>query len=485
MGIALAVGALLGVRAAGGSVAFWAIIVISLAAMLAIALPHVARPIIASFIIGCMIGTFCGYWRAPDAPPPLPETLPATLSAQVVDDPFAIPSGLYATILWVADDGTTYRSPIYLPIAPAPQRGDAVTVRLATAAPQPLNPLAADAVVITKRATGLGGLRNTIRAETAQRLNTTVQGSTAALALGLLIGDDSGLTGTQRESLRAAGLSHITAVSGWNVAVVVAAIAALFAALRLHGLPWTIFQLAGVAAFVWIVGPDPPVARAALMCLAVTAARTLGRPAHSITLLALTAAVMACISPGLLGTVSFQLTLAATAGLLIAGIYKAESDDPLSHATRVVLTAVLAGLATAPILAAEFGTLSLIGIPANIVLSPVIVFASFASLAAVLLAPLPLLGVLAGSIAWLPNALTLWSAEQLASVPYGYLGFEPLSNAARAAITIVMLAFAGLLTPEGKLLRRRLIAWADTSPGPCAASLAGGAVALLLCIATL
>src|SRR5690606_29207415 len=73
--------------------------------------------------------------------------------------------------------------------------------------------------------------RQAIRARATERILNRATGSNGSLALGLLIGDDSGLTQSEREAMRASGLSHITAVSGSNVAMLIVVVAFLLRAL--------------------------------------------------------------------------------------------------------------------------------------------------------------------------------------------------------------------------------------------------------------
>lgn len=485
MGIALAVGAILGVRAAMGNAALWAVLAAGLAIALFAGLPRASWSILACFAAGCVTGALVASIRAPEAPPPRPARLPGTIHATILNDPQSTSVGVLATIRWQDSDGVAHASSAFLPAAPTLQRGDQVTARLEKTTLQPDEPLIAESIIITHRPAGMLGLRNDIRSAIRSGLDRRVRGAPGALALGLLIGDDSSLTARQRASIRNAGLAHITAVSGWNVSVVVAGIAACFAILHLRGPIWTGLQIAGVAAFVWLVGPDPPVVRAAIMCVAVFAARALGRPAHSITLLALTAAAMLCVSPGLFSSISFQLTIAATAGLLIAGAIAARWEASWSPIAGVALTAALAGVATMPVTWAAFGTLTPVGIPANIVVAPIVVVAAYSAIAAALAAPVPLLGAVAGSVAWALGRLILEAANVLSAIPYGHWQAPPLGPPGQAGVVATLVLFGAAFTPEGRAIRRQIDAWMTVSPTSCIAALTGAAVVLIACIVTL
>jgi competence protein ComEC len=108
-------------------------------------------------------------------------------------------------------------------------------------------------------------LRTTINASFALRIRRAIPEPTGTLATGLLLGKDDAMTRATRDAFRSAALSHITAVSGWNIAVV----AGLFAAVGTGGLIDRRLQLvaaiAGVCAFAYLVGAPPSALRAAVM----------------------------------------------------------------------------------------------------------------------------------------------------------------------------------------------------------------------------
>src|SRR5690606_2512114 len=150
-----------------------------------------------------------------------------------------------------------------------------------------------------------------------------------------------------RIALRRSGLSHITAVSGWNVTLVTGSIGAVFVALRLRGWFWTVVQAALMLAYVWIVGLDPPVMRAAIMAIVALTAARLGRPAHSFTAVCFAGAVMVMLSPPIIESLSFRLSVMATFALITA----MRLTEPLSPLTRAIVAptaaSALTGLATA------------------------------------------------------------------------------------------------------------------------------------------
>jgi competence protein ComEC len=284
------------------------------------------------------------------------------------------------------------------------------------------------------------------------------------LTLGLLIGDDTALTETERNDMRRTGLSHLTAVSGWNVTLVVGTVGLVMLRLGLRSWGWTAAQFGALAAFVWIVGLEPPVTRAAIMAVVGIIAIRLGRPAHSVTILVISAAVMVAVSPAALSSISFQLSVVATLGLVLAARLTSRLDGWTSVLLTPFVATVVVGLMTAPILAARFGTVTLLTVPANMVAAPLVPIASVAGILVVVLSPVAPLAAIAGWIAWLLSGLLLWLARQLAAVPYAYHEFAPLSASAQAGIYAAMLVVVIAILPEGRLLARGAIDWAQREP---------------------
>ncbi len=136
-----------------------------------------------------------------------------------------------------------------------------------------------------------------------------------ALARGFVLGDEGGLTESQRRAMRRAGLAHLLAVSGFNVTVVAALAGALF------GFGGRVGRLAApllaVLAYLAAVGPEPSLLRAAVMATAGVAVLALRRAGSALQALALAAAALVAYSPEVLADPGFRLSFGATAGLIV------------------------------------------------------------------------------------------------------------------------------------------------------------------------
>lgn len=481
--MALGLGVLLGVRAALTGSALLLLPLTALLAGLALYSGGWPRRLLACAACGCLAGGVVGVWRAPVSPPPLTDLSQREFQARILDDPQVAADGWAVRVTWI--DSLTYRreTVALLPAAPELARGERATLFGELRDGGDL--LIVDAARLEQRTGWLGRQRVKVRGYIASVVQDRVPGSPGALALGLLIGDDSGLTQPERESLRRAGLSHVTAVSGWNVNVVVATLGAVFLALTLRGWPWAAVQLTALAGYVWLVGIEPPILRAALMGAAALIALQLGRPAHGLTLLALAAAVMAMISPAALGSLSFQLSALSMLGLLAM----ARVSDGMASLARVCFVPVAAtgatGLATAPLLALRFGAISLATVPANLIAAPLIPFATWSGIVLVLVGRVPVLGVALGTITWALCGLVLRTADLFAGLPGASI---QIASPPAGVIVLVYLALALAclpFVPEGRVTVRALGRWYERGPGRAAVTLASLALVLMLAVLVL
>ncbi len=186
-----------------------------------------------------------------------------------------------------------------------------------------------------------------------------------------MTGNDAGMSQERRDAFRRAGLSHITAISGSNVALLVAILLGRrgFSRRQRH---WVV--LTGAVLVIWayaiVVHLDPPVVRAALVATAGVVALRLGRRPDGMTLTALSATGMAVLVPHWLGSVSFLLSFAA-AGVLILTTDTWDDQGLWRGIGSTVWAVVAVNLVTIPILLSSGLGVSTTGILANLVLGPI------------------------------------------------------------------------------------------------------------------
>ncbi|WP_320066634.1 ComEC/Rec2 family competence protein [Micromonospora sp. RTGN7] len=272
---------------------------------------------------------------------------------------------------------------------------------------------------------------------------------------GLVVGDTSRLPPTVEEDFRATGMTHLNAVSGSNVAIVVGAV--LLLARWSRAGPWAAAGLCGLAlvGFVILVRPSPSVVRAATMGAIGLAALATGRPRAALPALAAGVAGLVLFDPDLAGDPGFALSVLATAGLLLLapgwrdGLRRRGVPPGFAEALAVPAAAQLA---CGPVVAGISGTVSLVAVPANLLVVPAIAPATVLGVAAAVLSPAWPAG--AEFVAWLASWPAWWLvtvARHGARLPAGTL---PWPGGAPGAMLLAGLTVALLIATRRPLVRR-------------------------------
>ena len=160
--------------------------------------------------------------------------------------------------------------------------------------------------------TGAGALRDGLRAAAA-----VLPEAPAGLLPGLAVGDIRGLPDEVRDDFRAAGLSHLTAVSGSNLAIVAGAVLGLLRLLRADPRLAAALSAAALLGFVVLARPSPSVLRAAVMGGVVLLALALGRARSAVPALAAAVLGLLLVDPALATDPGFGLSVLATAALVL------------------------------------------------------------------------------------------------------------------------------------------------------------------------
>jgi competence protein ComEC len=282
-----------------------------------------------------------------------------------------------------------------------------------------------------------------LRTRLGTALRQTAPGDTGVLLSGLVTGDDDGFSPERRDAFIRTGTTHLTAVSGSNLALVAGILATVGSATigRHRGL-WQLVTILGIWAYAVISGAQPPSIRAAIVATAAVLAFRVGRRPDYVTLIMLAAGAMVVVEPGQIESLGFRLSVAASLALVLVltGMLAMDRTSPLAG----VLTAtVVAQLATLPVLLPAFGTVSLTSIPANIVAVPLVaVTMPLAALAAIASLIWPPIGeVIAAPAVLTPTALIRTIDVLGAPDAYVSVGVPPLPAAAAIAATVSVLLF--------------------------------------------
>ena len=293
-----------------------------------------------------------------------------------------------------------------------------------------------------------GAVRQALRDSVAHR-----PADQRALVPALVDGDDAGVDPSLQEAFRATGLTHLLAVSGTNLTLVVGFLLALARWCRVRGRWLHVVAAAGIVGFVLIARTEPSVLRAAVMgTIGLIALGTDGRH-RALRALGTAVVVLVLIDPSLAVSAGFALSALATGGILL--LAPAWRDALARWLPRWLAEAIAvpaaAQLACTPLVAAISGQVSLVAVVANLLVAPVVGPATVLGLAGGLLtlvwAPV---GRLCGTLASWCVAWLVAVAEHGAALPTAAVGWG--TGAAALVLLTVLTMLIAVLGP--RLLRR-------------------------------
>jgi competence protein ComEC len=281
---------------------------------------------------------------------------------------------------------------------------------------------------------------SSIRSEIKKSL-ATLPRDARALIPGLVIGDRSEQDRELTAVMRRSGLTHLTAVSGANFAIVAAFLLLIGRTLRIRGRGLWIGIALSLTIFIFLVRPSSSVMRAAVMTGVLLIARARGLRAAPISALATAISLLLLINPFYVRDAGFALSVFATAGLLflapaITKWLTAKSvHDFIAEALAIPISATIFCL---PIIVLLSGELSLISILANFLVAPVIAVITGSGLTLMIVAPLSIsLGSLIG---WMITPFALWIAgvaRTLSALPFAAMHWPQSWIGSLAALALI------------------------------------------------
>ncbi|MDT0178842.1 ComEC/Rec2 family competence protein [Microbacterium sp. ARD31] len=316
----------------------------------------------------------------------------------------------------------------------------------------------ASALVVDRPPSGPFGVAATLRTGLVSAVDGLPDPG-AGLVPGLAVGDTSAVSDELDQQMKASSLSHLTAVSGANCALVVGiafGIAALCGARR--GIR-VAAGLVTLVAFVVLVSPEPSVVRAGAMAAIAMLGLLLGRIGAGVSVLSASVCLLLVLDPWLAASLGFALSAVATGSLLLfAGPLADGLSRWMPSPAALALSVPLAvQLACGPLLVLIEPTVPLVGVLANLLAGPAAPAATVLGLLACLALPVPVLAQGLAAIAWLPAAWIAGTADLAARLPGASLPWlEGMPG---------LLALAGTGTAIGAVIAarhprlRRVAAW--------------------------
>ncbi len=286
----------------------------------------------------------------------------------------------------------------------------------------------------------------------AERINTLWHEPYASFMAGLLYGYRGGL-GQLNELFSRTGVTHIVAISGYNITIIAMLLITFCLSLYIPRKRAFWFVVAGIVVFLIFAGLSASVVRAGIMGILVLIAKQIGRLSRVGNVLALTAVIMTLHNPLILMyDAGFQLSFLSTLGLVYLSpqIGKYFSRVPEAVGLRESLIATLsATIITLPLILFQFGRLSIVAVPVNMLILWIIPFIMtigfFAVVASFVFLPL------ATVIAWIAWAgmfyivsIVTWFAE---------LKFAAVDM--RVPIYVMIMMYAGLLYYLQKISKKK------------------------------
>lgn len=290
----------------------------------------------------------------------------------------------------------------------------------------------------------------------------------ASLLRGLAIGDRSGIDPTTEAAMETSALTHLTAVSGANCAVIVGLVVVLG---RVVGLPRAgraVVAIALLLAFVVLVRPDPSIVRATVMAVVVLVVHLAGRPVRGVPLIALAVVGMLVVDPWYARSFAFALSVFATSGIVVLGppltaLFARRLWTPVAAALAVPVAAQLACWPVTIPLSATFPTYA---VPANLLTEPLAPIVTVVGLAACLTAPVwPWGGSVLAAVAWAPATVIGGIAHGTAALPYASVPWPVGVVGVVAAAVVSGCVAVAVFTPRAVRSRLLLAACTVTAIG--------------------
>lgn len=287
-----------------------------------------------------------------------------------------------------------------------------------------------------------------IRNDLADKIREYIRGEAAELTIGILFGDDTAdISDITTENMHRAGIGHITSVSGMHMTVIAGMLNSVLIAISCSKRKRAVLVCMGAFVFALIADMEISVVRSLIMIVFVYAAQMVNRRNDTMTSLAAAAVIITAFSPMCIRSTSFLLSFsgvigAAGIGPAVSKLIEDRLSVKLSAVTSPLLCSACAYAALFPAAALTFDEISFISAPANMLISPLVSFATITGAIACVLNFVPVIGIISIGFFRLSGAACsciIAVSAQLSDMPCAVLP-------SRLPIVIPLLAIIGTAT---------------------------------------
>lgn len=292
-------------------------------------------------------------------------------------------------------------------------------------------------------------------------------GDERAFVKGIVLGDRSEISDEVRAAFQKTGTIHVLAISGLHVGLIALLLNLMLRRLKVTQVgKWVAFAMYGLALLYYsnLTGNSPPVKRAVLMAMLFELGSVLERKSYSLNTLAAAAVLMLLLNPRELFSLSFHLTNAAVAAILlihprISALYVPQKEQWRTRIAKYLWDAlsltIAASIGTAPFISHYFGSVPLLGLLANLLVTDMMSLALGATVLALLFDWLsPMLGEYYAVCAYYTIRGAITVAEFFSQIPLANVELKVSAG----EIVLLFLAVATILAYR----RPRLCAWLAT-----------------------
>lgn len=266
-------------------------------------------------------------------------------------------------------------------------------------------------------------MMNSILASALIGIDSSFHEPYASLLKGLVFGLPIQIDPSLKVAIIRSGLAHLVVLSGTNVTLLASLSEKIFFSFgRKLG---AILQLLFLGLFTYMVGLQAPLVRALIMFICTVVCYMTGRPSYIMWNLFLSVLCIALIWPAWITTLSFQLSVLATIGIIISGAIKNHFSIELPFWLEVLFESWIVFLITTPLTFFQFKSISLIGpfstALASWIVIPIMVGGILISLCYLFL---PFVALPLASVVYVGLHYLLWIIQTMSQIPFGYFSWK-------------------------------------------------------------